>query len=92
MTIQEKKTHLTTVHEDGSLLVKTFTIYLKDGVEVGRSSPNTRTIHAGDDVSAQADIVKEIASAIHTQDRRDARAARVAEQEATKQDKVRNVT
>lgn len=58
---------------DGQIRVKTMTVTLKDGVEVGRTN-HSHVVDVGDNVTSEAQVVKDIAGVLHTPARIAARA------------------
>ena len=63
--------------DDGSIQMHMKSVILENGVQVGEYT-HVRTIQVGDSVVAETDaIAKEIATAIHIQQRIDAKAAAV---------------
>ena len=59
--------------EDGQIQVKTRTVILEDGVEIS-SSNHRHVVDVGDDVSGEAQMIKDVALGLHTEERINARA------------------
>ena len=54
------------VLEDGQIQVRRTTHILEDGVEVATKLPHRHVIHPGQDLEVQNDLVKAVASVVHT--------------------------
>ena len=71
MLTKELETEVT-VKNDGQLEIKETTIIFEDGVAISRTN-HRKVIDVGDDVAAETEIVKDIASTVHTKERIDKR-------------------
>ena len=72
--LTEKITHDAQVLEDGQIQMREITRIFRDGIEISKFY-HRKVIDVGDDVSGEPEMVRQIASAIHTPDRVDAREA-----------------
>ena len=81
MALTERTEHMVEVLPDGQLQVREALIIEREGVEVSRTY-HRHVVDVGDDVADQADLVKEIAAAVHTPQRVAARAQAKANENA----------
>lgn len=72
MALTKRQEEVVTVLADGQLQVLEITIYSEDGEEVARRN-HRYVVDVGDDTNGRPAFVREIATAIHTQARIDAR-------------------
>ena len=68
MALTKEIEDYTTVLPDGQLQVREVMIIIENGIEISRSN-HRRIIDVGDDVTNESDIIKDIASGVHTLDR-----------------------
>ena len=78
MTITKKIAQKITVEDNGILQVKDYVIIEEDGVEISRAAPHAKVIDVEDDVTAESDRIKSLASTVWTQEIKDARKAEIA--------------
>ena len=81
MALTEEKEYQTTVLPDGQLQVREITIIKRDGLTISCTN-HRKTIDVGDDVSAEPQMIKDIAATVHTPECLQAREAFKAEQDA----------
>ena len=81
--IEKKISHDCSVTEDGQIQVREITRIIEDGIEISKTY-HRHVVDVGDDVSAEAQLIKDIAGSVHTPARIAARRAAVeaAEQAA----------
>lgn len=78
--ITKQITHDGRFLEDGQIEVRKITRIIEDGVELSKLY-HRHVVDIGDDVSNEPEIIKQIASALHTPERKAARRAFLATQE-----------
>jgi hypothetical protein len=72
MTITKQITHDGSFLEDGQIQVREITRIMEDGVEISKAY-HRHVVDVGGDIDNESQIVKDVASGLHTQARKDKR-------------------